>query len=236
MKNYMALLLDLDGTLLNIEVSFFLGPMVKAMHRFFSDILEREKFREGLFGGTDAIMAEPRPDGKTNHQEFYRTFGNLTGVETSDAEGRFGEFYSEVFPSFRSYADPVPGAAGFVNEAFRKGYILALATNPIFPVNATIERLRWAGIDPEVFRIIPGLENMSSCKPSVRYYLDVAEIIGVDPAECLMVGNDMEQDMPASDAGMGTYLVEGSVISRGLWDREPDDRGNLEDLAGKLGL
>jgi FMN phosphatase YigB (HAD superfamily) len=236
MKDYKALLLDLDGTLLNIEVSFFLGPMFKAMHGIFSDILDPGKFREGLFGGTDAIMTEPRPEGETNHQGFYRTFHTLTGIGTAEAEARFGEFYSEVFPSLRSYANPVPGAAGFVDDASRNGYILALATNPIFPVKATMERVRWAGIDPGTFRIIPGLENMSSCKPSIRYYLDVADIIGVDPAHCLMVGNDMEQDLPASDAGMGTYLLEGSVISRGLWPRKPDGSGSLEELAKKLGF
>jgi FMN phosphatase YigB (HAD superfamily) len=130
----------------------------------------------------------------------------------------------------------VRGAAEFVDAAARKGYVLALATNPIFPVTATLERVRWAGIDPGLFRIIPGLENMSSCKPSVRYYLEVAESIGVDPSRCLMVGNDMEQDLPAAEAGMGTYIVEGRIINRGIWDREPDARGNLKKLAKRLGI
>jgi FMN phosphatase YigB (HAD superfamily) len=236
MRDYKALLLDLDGTLLDIEVSFFLGPMVEAMHGFFSDTLEREKFREGLFGGTQAIMENPRSNGETNREEFYRVFSDFTGLDAVEAEKRFLDFYEQVFPLLRSFARPARGGAEFVTSAAGKGYVLALATNPIFPVTATIERVRWAGLDPGLFRIIPGLENMSSCKPSVRYYHDVAEIIGVDTSKCLMVGTDVEQDMPASDAGMDTYLVEGNIISRGIWDREPDDRGSLEELAEKLGF
>ena len=39
MKNYTTLLLDLDGTLLDIEVSFFLGPLVEGIHAFFLEDL-----------------------------------------------------------------------------------------------------------------------------------------------------------------------------------------------------
>jgi hypothetical protein len=34
---------------------------------------------------------------------------------------------------------------------------------------------------------------------------------------------------------MGTFLVEGQVISRGVSNLEPDARGSLEDLGKMLG-
>ena len=114
--------------------------------------------------------------------------------------------------------------------------MLCLATNPIFPTSATLERLRWSGVDPAFFRFIPGLETMSTCKPRLEYYLDLATRLNVEPSECLMVGNDMEQDLPASEVGMGTFLVEGQVLSRGRTELVPDARGSLLDLERFLGL
>jgi len=236
MKNYTTLLLDLDGTLLDIEVSFFFGPMVEAMHDLFRDALDMDLFRKGLFGGTESIMVERRSDGETNRDGFNHTFSTLTGMEIADIGQRFQRFYTEIFPTLGSYGRPVAGASEFLAKAEKRGFTLCLATNPIFPTSAVLERLRWSGIDPDLFGFIPGLENMSTCKPNPEYYLDLASRLGVDPSVCLMVGNDVQQDLPASETGMGTFLVEGQVIDRGSSDLKPDARGSLGDLATILGL
>jgi len=236
MKNYTTLLLDLDGTLLDIEVSFFLGPMVEAMHACFSDLLDMERFRDGLFGSTEAIMIEARSDGESNRDGFNVAFARLTGLSERQFVKRFDHFYREVFPTLTGYGRPADGALGFVEKAAEAGYTLCLATNPIFPASAVIERIGWAGLDPDLFSFIPGLENMSTCKPSIDYYLELAAILDVDPSDCLMVGNDVQQDLPASEVGMGTFLVEGHVVDRGSMDLKPDARGNLRDLTAMLGL
>ena len=235
MKNYTTLLVDLDGTLLDIEVSFFLGPMVQAMHDCFRDLLDMDLFRKGLFGGTEAIMVKPRYDGETNRDGFNGAFSALTGLEIPEVDTRFKRFYSEVFPTLSRYGKPVDGASAFIQKASEEGYTLCLATNPIFPTSAVLERLRWSGVDPEVFSFIPGLETMSTCKPNREYYLDLAARLEVDPRDCLMVGNDVQQDLPASETGMGTFLVEGWVIDRGSSNLKPDARGSLEDLGRMLG-
>ncbi len=236
MRHFKVLFLDLDGTLLDIDLSLFLGPMVARMHGFFSDVLDRDLFREGLFRGTETIMVDPRPDGETNEEGFYGTFSRITGINAEEARGRFDDFYARAFPSLGSFASPVKGAPEIVSRAIQKKFIVVLATNPIFPVRATVERTRWAGIDPEIFPFIPGLENMSSCKPSPRYFLELASRLGVEPSQCLMIGNDLEQDLPAKDVGMGTFLVEGRVVGCPGKAREPDARGSLEDLAKRLGI
>jgi len=236
MRHFKVLLLDLDGTLLDIDVSVFLGPLVARMHGFFSDVVGRELFREGLFGGTEAIMFGSRPDGETNEEGFFRVFSGITGLSPNMARGRFDDFYARAFPSLGSFARPVKGAPEFVSSAVKKGFLIALATNPIFPVSATEERVRWAGIDPGFFPFIPGLENMSSCKPGTRYFQDIAARLGVEPGQCLMVGNDLEQDLPAADVGMGTFLVEGRVVGRASNGRRPGARGSLEELAERLGI
>ena len=236
MNEYKVLLLDLDGTLLDIEVSFFLDPMVNAMHRCFQDILDMDRFREGLFGGTEAIMVEARSDGESNRDGFHRVFGQITGLADGQFVERFDYFYRKVFPTLTGYGRPVKGAPKLVLKAAARGYTLCLATNPIFPVSAVVERMGWAGLDPDTFSFIPGLENMSTCKPKVDYYLELCSILGVSPSDCLMVGNDVQQDLPASKTGMGTFLVEGRVVDRGNTNLVPDARGSLGDLERILGL
>lgn len=77
--------------------------------------------------------------------------------------------------------------------------------------------------------LITTYENMHNCKPSPRYYLEIAEKIGREPEECVMVGNDAEADIvPAAAAGMSTfYLVcDGEDSSAAV----ADYRGTLEDF------
>jgi FMN phosphatase YigB (HAD superfamily) len=48
---------------------------------------------------------------------------------------------------------------------------------------------------------------MHACKPHAAYYLEIAEMLAVEPEDCLMVGDDPTLDMPASAVGMMTYFV-----------------------------
>jgi FMN phosphatase YigB (HAD superfamily) len=236
MKKYSVLMIDLDGTLLDIEVAFFLGPMVQAMHGCFDELLTRDTFTEGLFRGIEEIMEKPRLEGVTNQDGFTSTFSVLTGVPPEEVVKRFDRFYSDVFPTLNGHARPRDGADQFVRKASERGYRLVLATNPIFPTTAVIERLGWADVDPGMFEFIPGLETMGSCKPQVEYFLELADRAGVSPTACLMIGNDVQQDLPAAEAGMDTFLVEGHLVDRGTGGTAPDATGSLEELGEMLGL
>ena len=53
---------------------------------------------------------------------------------------------------------------------------------------------------------------MHHCKPSKGYFLEIAEVMGVKPEECLMVGNDVSDDMPARTAGMQVFLLDDTLL------------------------
>jgi len=236
MRKYKAILLDLDGTLINIEVSFFIDTMINSMAMYFSDYLEFEEFRTGIFGGIDAIVSMPRQGGETNRDGFNRSFMELTGVDEDLTEKLFTEYYRTVFTEFFDYGSQVDGARKFVVAALRSGYRLALATNPIFPKMAIVERMRWGAIEPELFHVISDLETMRSCKPQTEYFMEVAGKLDVDSEKCLMVGNDVQHDLPASKVGMGTFLVDTNMVHRNNDDIEADGRGTLHDLGVRLGF
>jgi FMN phosphatase YigB (HAD superfamily) len=236
LKKVEALLLDLDGTLLDIEVSFFLDTMVESMIDHFQEFVSSDVFRDGLIGGIDEIMADPRPEGETNEEGFYRVFQRITGLKPKMAGEKFSSYYHQVFPRFENFGSQVQGASDLIDMAACKGYRLALATNPIFPRASVVERMRWGNLSPDQFDVITDMETTRSCKPQKEYFEDLSAALSVPPEKCLMVGNDVEQDLAASQVGMKTYLVDRKIIQRGSGRVFPDWRGDLGELGRLLEL
>ena len=120
-----------------------------------------------------------------------------------------------------------------VNTARRKGLRLVLATNPVFPLRAVEHRLDWAGLNSAAFDLITTVDNMHFCKPQPEYYLEIAAMIGIPPEQCLMAGNDVEEDITAAAAaGMETFLADRFLIHRRQEEEPPAGyRGSLKDLA-----
>lgn len=236
LKKLEALLMDLDGTLLDIEVSFFLGTMVDSMIEHFRDLVPPDLFRDGLVGGIDEIMSGPRPEGESNEMGFYRAFARITGLDGKTANDVFSSYYEEVFPRFERFGSRIDGADRFIEMAAKNGYRLVLATNPIFPRASVLERMRWGNLSPDQFEIITDMETTRSCKPQREYFEDLSAALGVPPERCLMVGNDVEQDLAAGGVGMKTYLVEGRVIQRGSGRVFSDWKGDLQQLGRLLAL
>ncbi len=236
MDNIEALLLDLDGTLLDIEVSFFLDTMTRSMAMYFKDLVPDEIFELGLMGCIQELTSNPRADGETNEAGFFNTFEELTGVDAIAARERFSSFYREVFPGFSRHGAPVKYARELVDAAAEKGLTLALATTPIFPRVAILERMRWGRISEEPFHLISDMETTQFCKPQAEYYLEIAGALSIRPEKCLMVGNDTSHDMAAKEVGMKTFLANTHRVDRGGAVTAPDASGDLKELGKLLGF
>ena len=75
-------------------------------------------------------------------------------------------------------------------------------------------RLSWIGLTAEDFSLITTYENMHYCKPNPKYYEEILKMIGKKPEECLMVGNNTDEDCAAaSAAGLKTVLVTDFLIN-----------------------
>jgi FMN phosphatase YigB (HAD superfamily) len=206
-----AVLFDLDGTLLEIELDAFLrdyfgllGPVVAEL---VGDGLTPKQALGAVLEGTNA-MSGVHPD-ETNREVFEATFRSLTGFDLGGAlaAARLEAFYREEFPSLKAGHGPAAGGVEAVSLSRGLGLRTALATNPIFPLAAIQERARWAALELGSFDMVTSYETMIACKPTPGYYLQVAESLGVNPQECLMVGDDPELDLPAAEVGMKTFYV-----------------------------
>lgn len=225
-----GVLFDLDGTLLAIDLRAFLGRYFEALARasepLLVDGLDGARLMSAIRSATSRMM-EPHP-GLTNLSVFAREFNALTGLDFERAWPLYDRFYAEVFPTLKADAGPAPGGRAAVEAALASGLRVAIATNPIFPRVAVDHRLAWAGLDDLGIDVVTSYETMTACKPHPEYFSATAALLGLAPAECLMVGDDRYLDLPAADTGMRTYYVGGSA------DAATDYRGTLGELADLL--
>ncbi|MFW5991589.1 MAG: HAD family hydrolase [Halanaerobiaceae bacterium] len=71
---------------------------------------------------------------------------------------------------------------------------------------------------------------MHYCKPHPGYYREILHKLSLTPEECIMVGNDVQEDMVAGDLGFKTYLVTDYLINRNQNSTNCDWQGSLEEL------
>jgi FMN phosphatase YigB (HAD superfamily) len=203
-------LFDLDGTLLDISLDCFLRDYFAALGPVVAEVvpgISAQEGRSAVLAASEA-MSSPHP-GMTNRDAFNARFRALTEVDLDLEEFAlpFERFYREIFPSLRGSFGPTPGARNAVKLCLELGLRVAIATNPIFPRDAIMERMRWAGIGDLKVHAITTYENMHSTKPHPAYFAETAAMLGVNPASCIMVGDDRALDMPAADLGMRTFYV-----------------------------
>lgn len=227
-KPYQALLLDLDGTMIDLNLESFLPAYMEALATRLAHLLHTNTFEENLIGATKAMILNGDP-ATLNSDAFYQDFCRRTGLKRELLEPGIDQFYENEFPRLARFSRPLALAPQVLAAAEKGGLDLVLATNPIFPEAAILERMAWGKLDPHRFKLITTMDNMHFCKPNPDYYREIGERIGKDPALCLMAGNDTREDLVASAAGMDTFLVEDFIIDR-LEDLTPTYRGSLADL------
>ena len=232
MKKYDAVLFDLDGTLLPMDndlfIKTYLGLLAKKMAPRGYD---KDLLIPALWKGTGAMI---KNDGvKTNAEVFWGVFSKVFGERIYNDIADFDKFYENEFHKAAEITFPTELAQKAVDLAREKADKVILATSPVFPAVAVRSRLSWAGVKPESFELITTYENSRFCKPNPAYYAEIAEKMQIDPARCLMVGNNAAEDItPAQSLGMDTFLLTDFLICEG--ERPETPSGNFAELIAFL--
>lgn len=220
---------DLDGTLLPFDQEEFMREYFTRLTAFFHSCpISADQLKKAIWLGTDAMA---KNDGSmTNEQLFWKVMSTVIAPDFRKYEPVFLRFYETEFQEIRSVTTCRPEVKACIEQLRAKGYALYLTTNPLFPAIATHSRVRWAGLKPEYFEFITTYENSSFCKPNLDYYRNILERFQLDPAQCMMVGNDTAEDMCAAELGLSTYLLTDCLIHR---DETPPVfplQGSLQDF------
>ena len=229
-----TVLFDLDGTLLPMDQEAFIRLYFGALtQKFVPHGFEPEKLIQGLWAGMKAM--QQNNGAQTNEEVFWRAFTALAGEKAADHRADFDAFYQNEFSIAKKATACHPLAARCVRLLREKGYRVALATNPLFPQAATWARIEWAGLSPSDFALITTYENSRHCKPNPDYYRkDVLEKVRVMPEDCLMVGNDVKEDLCAEALGMQVFLLTETPILTDGFLLNSCEHGDFQALWEKI--
>lgn len=223
-------LFDLDGTLLPLDMDRFMEIYFAEMAKNLKEHIPPAKTMKYVLQSTN-YMVNNVDNSLTNMEAFSDHFTKTTKKAFNELLPIFNEFYKKDFLKVEAATWPNPMVKEIVELLKKKNYDLVVATNPLFPREAILHRIKWAGLKEEDFKLITSYEIMHACKPQVQYYKEVLDIIGKEPEECIMVGNDVQEDMIAKSLGITTFLLEDQIIHRK--ETPPDNfdyRGSYEDL------
>ena len=221
---------DLDGTLLPMDMDVF----IKCYFTLLAQKLtpcgydDAKKLVNSIWAGVSAMVGN---DGScVNETAFWNKFTEIYGEKCLEDKPVFEEFYENEFQQAKSCCGYTEEAKKTVAALKAHGTRVALATNPLYPAVATESRIRWAGLEPEDFEFYTTYENSCFCKPNPLYYTELAEKLGVKPEECLMVGNDADEDIAAEKAGMKVFLLTDCLLNKQGKDIGKYPNGSFEDL------
>lgn len=223
-----TILFDLDGTLLPIDDKEFERLYFGSMIHHFKDLYGPQEWIDLIWSCTKTMVKDTSL--QTNETVFFKAMKDRIGDQLDVLVPRFEHFYVHDFDNVRSGVKP----SAILKEAIailkRKGYRLAIATNPMFPKLAIEKRIAWTGLDRQDFDYVTSFEHNHYCKPQPLFYREVCEQLKVSPQDCLMVGNDATEDMIAKSIGISTYLLTNHRIQKGEIHFAPDHEGDQDQF------
>ncbi|MBR6522147.1 MAG: HAD family hydrolase [Oscillospiraceae bacterium] len=224
-----TVLFDLDGTLLPMDQDVFVKDyFTRIAGKVAPHGYDPKQLVDMIWRGTAAMV---KNDGaKTNEEVFWEYAVSVYGERIVQDKRFFDEFYEEEFDKIKSVCGYNPAAAEIIHDLKERGFRVILATNPIFPARATQWRISWTGLNHDDFELYTTYENSSYCKPNLKYYQAILDRLQVQPAECLMVGNDVGEDMVAKQLGMQVFLLTDCIINKADADISEYPHGSFDAL------
>lgn len=214
---YKAILFDLDGTLMPITNEDFQKVYLSSLAEKLSPYIEPKLMLNAMWQSLEVMMNDQSQ--KMNDRVFFKHMNQLLGkdlVETLTPE--FEAYYLNEFKVLKDALDSNHEMVETISYLKNKGYDLIVATNPMFPAVAVEQRIKFSGLKVDDFKYVSNFELHSATKPNVKFYEEVLEINNLKPEECLMIGNDMQEDMVVKHLGMDGWIITDYLITNGEKD------------------
>lgn len=230
MRTLRAVGFDLDGTLFDHRGSgragaaAFLGGLgldvtETALDAWFA--AEDEQFERWRSG--EISFQEQR-------RERLRTVLPPFGIDVPDDEVGLDALFEDYLRVYRASWRAFPEALTLLHELRAQGFGLGVLTNGAEEQQR--DKLARTGLDG-AFDVVCTSERIGFQKPDERAFLTLADELGVDPADCLFVGDNPAHDVAgARAAGMRTLLVVPAVA---LSDVVLEEVARTRDVRRDLG-
>ena len=140
-----TILFDLDGTLVDDSMDAFLPPYFAALTKKMAGWVEPGRFIAQLQASTRAMVTSHDPT-RTLAEVFAADFFPKLGAPRETFTPLVDDFYAREYPQLRAYVKPIAGARDVVERAVRRGHPIVIATMPVFPRTAILQRMEWGRV------------------------------------------------------------------------------------------
>lgn len=205
MKKIKNLLIDLDGTLLQVKemrarTEFTIRSLL--WWKPYSNPWRTIKALQKLV----LAMKSKNSTNISNYARGIEAFAKEIRITEEEATTLLEKSLNDIFPKLDKYFSPVPGAKEFVNWASNH-YKLFLATNPLWPPEIVEMRVKWAGLKIDLFESYTHAKRMKFCKSYIEFYYELIEQNQLNPKNCLMIGDTLYEDGLAKNIGIDVFIL-----------------------------
>ena len=162
------------------------------------------------------MLAEPSPEdlarqramraqasqGQLSHEVYWDQFLLMRGIVDSEQRrvmvGRIVDYSNDVLP--------VPGARETLTDLKKRGFIIGIVTDTMYPLEWKMRRLTKVGV-ADYIDVIACSTVLGVHKPDPAMYLDAVRQAHLTPNETAFVGHVAEELEGARRAGMKTVAV-----------------------------
>lgn len=228
-----TLLFDLDGTLVPYWQDAYLSAYLSSVAAVFARAgYDPKAAVKALMESSYAMI---KNDGtKTNREVFFENFAARLGDGVAALEAPLEAYYRTDFAEVRTAFCEQRDCSAMIAALREKGYRMVIATNPLFPLCAIEARLSWVGLKVSDFDHITTYDNSHFCKPNLAYYRELLETLDCGAERCMMIGNNIAEDLIAGDLGVTTYLVRDYIENPKNEDPNNYRGGSYEELCRML--
>ncbi|MBQ7026356.1 MAG: HAD family hydrolase, partial [Peptococcaceae bacterium] len=160
-----TVLIDMDGTLLNMGESAFENEYLKRMVIFLEQRYPGKGKDLVKAVGYGAEMMKISDGSRTNLEVFWEGFEKASGYTRAEIEPVITQYYQTDFTHIGDNYVPDENMQKAVRLLQEKGYQLLVATTPVVPLIANEERVRWSGLSDINWLDITSFETYNYSKP-----------------------------------------------------------------------
>jgi FMN phosphatase YigB (HAD superfamily) len=229
LSNIQAVLFDLDGTLINVDMERFVPSYLHRLTKYMSSQVNPSRAIQSLHSAVASMFANTDVE-KTLEDVLLEVLQSELLVSPELYAECLDLFCQNDLEELRTLVTGHPLSTPLIDSSLARGWKVVLATNPIFPQKVIDARVDWGDLDSDAFHHVTSYETAHFCKPNPLFFEEILDRLQLSAEACLMVGNDTLHDLSASQVGMQTCLLTTWRIHRPGARYKPDWQGSHEEL------